>query len=140
MIPLDYFTLDLRSPLVYARDAKMRPFEYSRDSGETVHSFTVFPEQAYTIEPSEEHYIGAPEWIGRSTGTEAAGPLAEIPGGLYFFSQTRMVLDRDDFIRMAIEVQKEALWQKKSLGTRLYLRYLYEGGGPVTQVFREIIR
>jgi hypothetical protein len=37
---------------------------------------------------------------------------------------------------MAIEQQKDGLWEQLRLGNHLYIRYLFEDGSPVTQVFR----
>jgi hypothetical protein len=37
---------------------------------------------------------------------------------------------------MAIEQQKDGLWERLKPGNRLYLRILSEDGSPVTQLFR----
>jgi hypothetical protein len=60
----------------------------------------------------------------------------EIPAGDYFFAQQREALDRESCISMAIEVQREILWQRLQPQPGLYLRRLYEDGSPVTQIFR----
>ncbi|MDR2747573.1 MAG: hypothetical protein LBB77_09025 [Treponema sp.] len=62
--------------------------------------------------------------------------LLELPRGRYLFAQERVFLERDGLIRMAVEIQKDGLWERLRLENRLYVRYLYEDGGIVTQVFR----
>jgi hypothetical protein len=63
----------------------------------------------------------------------------ELPAGNYFFAQVREILDEKGSSELAAEVQKEALWERRKLGTKIYLRYLYEHGSPVTQIFREML-
>jgi hypothetical protein len=64
------------------------------------------------------------------------GTLVELPRGNYLFAQVRETLSRDEIIDLAIEVQSEGLWQRLELGFKYYLRFLFEDGSPVTQVFR----
>jgi hypothetical protein len=67
----------------------------------------------------------------------------ELPAGNYLFAQERRegnglraTLDRNEFVEMAIEVQKDGLWERLAPADRLYLRYLFEDGRAVSQVFR----
>jgi hypothetical protein len=60
----------------------------------------------------------------------------EIPAADYFFAQQREALDRETIISMAIEVQREILWQRLQPEPALYLRRLFEDGSQVTQIFR----
>ena len=68
--------------------------------------------------------------------TEAGPEFRELPPGDYLFAQKRELLSREDIINMASEMQSEGLWQRLKPGKRLYLRYLYEDGCQVTQLFR----
>jgi hypothetical protein len=52
------------------------------------------------------------------------------------FAQERAFLGREEVIQMAAEIQKDGLWERLRLENRFYVRYLYEDGGVVTQVFR----
>jgi len=72
-----------------------------------------------------------------NTGPSVQTPL-ELPQGSYLFSQKREILNREEIIAMAIDIQQEGLWQRLKLGKKLYLRYLYEDGKCVTQILREI--
>jgi hypothetical protein len=62
--------------------------------------------------------------------------LCELPRGDYLFAQIRQVLNREEIVSMAVEIQKEGLWQRLKPGKRLYLRFLVEDGSFVTQLFR----
>jgi hypothetical protein len=91
-----------------------------------------------SIEPDEARYLAEPVWLGRSALPVPEGPGAFcIPKGMYFFAQTRELPGRDGWIHLAVEVQKEGLWQRKNLGRRLYLRTVHEDGGAAAQIFRE---
>jgi len=67
---------------------------------------------------------------------EAAAGKAQIPKGRYLFAQKKEILCKEEIISLAIEIQKEALWQRLKAGRNLYLRYLFEDGSRVTQLFR----
>jgi hypothetical protein len=133
--------LDLRAPLVYRAVKDGQPFSGEALYGERLFHFAINPQQHWSIEPEEDTYLD--ELIGRGILADDADPAAEtlvLPAGLYLFAQTRGTLRREDFVVMAVEVQKEGLWQDLVLDSTLYLRYLCEEGWPVTQIFRPIIR
>jgi len=78
-----------------------------------------------------------------AAGAGKALPQREIPGikipsGAYLFTQKREVLSREEIIRLAVELQMEALWQRLKPDRQLYLRYVYEDGSWVTQLFRQL--
>jgi hypothetical protein len=62
----------------------------------------------------------------------------ELPRGRYLFAQERSFLDREAVLCMAVEMQKDGLWERLCLENRLYLRYLGEEGQAVTQLFRPL--
>jgi hypothetical protein len=72
---------------------------------------------------------------GQGDGTKGEVCL---PASLYLFTQKRKILDRGECIYTAIEQQKDGLWERLRLGNRLYIRYLFEDGSAVTQLFRPI--
>jgi hypothetical protein len=133
--------LDLRSPLFYIEDESLDPFGCAPFTGEYLFRFTVNSEQGFRIDPLEETYLGPLTGRGKQDPFPEK-PLSgsfrrfELPRGKYLFAQVRDLLSRKDSITMAMEIQKEGLWERLSLGPWLYLRYLFEDQSPVTQVFR----
>jgi hypothetical protein len=99
--------------------------------------FGINPAQARSIEPSAADYLGPLLLRGRAPPGEAAD-TAELPPGNYYFAQERALLDRGDTLFLALELQKEALWERRDPEDRLYLRYLAEDGAFVTQVWRPV--
>ncbi|MDR1863121.1 MAG: hypothetical protein LBQ67_04280 [Treponema sp.] len=134
---LEIIRLNLVSPLYYVRDEGADPFSYREGKGEMVFHFELEPNQCRSIEPDEGALLGALIAGGRAAD-KAASPEAALvlPGGNYLFSQVREILSRRDIAGLAAEVQKEGLWQRLRPGKELYLRYLFEDGLGVTQVFR----
>jgi hypothetical protein len=142
--------LDLRSPLFFSRDEGLNPFQYNELAGETLFCFEVAPSEAASIEPDIERFLGPLLFGGRRVSTTKApvpgeAPLPaeahfELPSGVYLFAQERRALDRDDWLFLALETQKDGLWERLALGNRVYLRRLFEDNSAVTQVFRPYYR
>jgi hypothetical protein len=161
--------LELRSPLFYREDSGLVPFQYEAEAGEFLFCFDLDPVQSRSIEPDPAALLGPLVFAGRSEGQGAArlppspvSPAAqygesrrlELPAGKYLFAQERREgnglrregngvrddLNRNEFIEMAVEVQKDGLWERLAPADRLYLRYLFEDGRAVTQVFRPYCR
>ena len=94
--------------------------------------------QCRNIEPDREKLFG--DLL--STAMEDTAPwelgekAAELPMGDYLFAQRREILSKEDIAAMAVEIQAEGLWQRLELDRKLYLRYLFEDGCWVTQLFR----
>jgi hypothetical protein len=124
--------------------------------GERLFCFELDPAQARSIEPDRGLLLGALLFAGLA-GKDAAekdvtengvaenpdaGKAADthdavtLPAGLYLFAQQREELDREACLDMAIEQQKDGLWERHGLEPVLYVRYLFEDGKPVTQIFR----
>ena len=61
-----------------------------------------------------------------------------LPAGSYVFTQEREFLDNIGIANFAREMQMEGLWQRYKMEKILYLRYLYEDGKTVSQLFRPI--
>ena len=130
--------LDLRAPLVYAEAHGLDPFNpaIAGDSamGEYMFYFELDPKQAGCIEPEAGCLLGGLVFSGQLA--EEGKPLLAIPAGLYLFAQQRRVLCREECIELAIELQKDGLWERLQLESRLYIRRLFEDGSAVTQLFR----
>jgi len=143
--------LDLRAPLFYTETSGLEPqpsgesregspldaFDCpppSEETSEFLFCFELDQEQSQSIEPQPENFLGRLIFSGKSVQNQR-GDL-ELPAGLYLFAQQRGVIGRTECIALAIEQQKDGLWEKIKLGNLLFLRLLYEDGGPVTQIFR----
>jgi hypothetical protein len=133
--------LHLIAPLFYAREEGpgIEPFGYTQGSGGRLFCFGLKSPRAF--ECAGEHFLGALAAGGTALGADEAGALPEdkrliLPPGNYLFAQERQVLSREEIIAMALEIQQEGLWQRLIPGGRLFLRYLFEDGRGVTQVFR----
>jgi hypothetical protein len=99
--------------------------------------FDIDEAQGQSIEPDPPAFLGPLAAAGSAPRSPAdPGGSLELPRGRYLFAQERAFLGREEVIRMAVEIQKDGLWERLRLGNRLYVRYLYEDGGPVTQIFR----
>jgi hypothetical protein len=74
------------------------------------------------------------------SGTETPHNKAaiQLPAGKYLFVQRREALNREDCLALAAEQQKDGLWERFALTEKLYVRYLFEDGKPVTQLFRPL--
>jgi hypothetical protein len=148
--------LELLSPLLYQGRADPDPFSHRpRGREEWLFRFAIDKAQGQSIEPEAGLFLGPLCAAGRlETGPkDGAGPVfggagaegpeaGEVPGevplprGRYLFAQKREALGREAVIDLAIEVQKDGLWERLRLEDHFYLRYLYEEGSAVTQVFR----
>ena len=130
--------LDLRAPLLYTETKGLNAFDCpppSEETSEFLFCFELDQEQSQSIEPQPDNFLGRLIFSGKSVQNQSKGDL-ELPAGLYLFAQQRGVIGREECIALAIEQQKDGLWEKIKLGNLLFLRYLYEDGGPVTQLFR----
>ncbi|MDR3191635.1 MAG: hypothetical protein LBT87_01065 [Treponema sp.] len=130
--------LELRASLFYREDRSLVPWRpVAAGTEERLFCFTLDAVQGRSIEPDPARFLGPLLAAGRSAAgsAEPAGGL-ELPAGSYLFAQRREALDRQAAIEMAMELQKDGLWERLKLEDRLYLRYLFEDGKIVTQVFR----
>jgi len=134
--------LHLRAPLEYT-EAPLVPFAKLFPAGdetqEFLFCFELNQEQAIRIDPKPAFFPGELIFAGKRNiqqGDGAAEGKRQLPEGLYAFVQERRELDRAECIAMAIEQQKDALWERLRLENWLYIRYLFEDGSPVTQFFR----
>jgi hypothetical protein len=135
---LDVVRLELRSSLYYYEDRSLVPFG-TADTKELLFCFEIEEETGKAIDPDTASYLGSPVFSGRictDAAQSGSGGLFELSAGAYFFAQTREALNREECILMAIEVQREILWQRLQPQNQLHIRNLFEDGKPVTQVWR----
>jgi hypothetical protein len=134
--------LNLCAPLPYAADPALTPFSYETGSGPTageqLFCFEIETGQSRSIEPDPPLFLGPLVFAARSAGAgQGTSDLrSALPAGQYLFAQERSALGREECISLAIEVQKDGLWEGLELEPRLYVRYLFEDGKPVSQLFR----
>jgi hypothetical protein len=140
--------LELCSPLVYVSKPELKPFSCTEERDqdafpfcEQLFCFELDKQQSRDIEPDREHFLGRLLFAGLGQIDNVAeasqtGESVILPSGLYLFSQKRQALDREACIDMAIEQQKDGLWERFALAGLLYIRYLFEDARPVTQIFR----
>ena len=128
--------LNLLSPLYYVPEKKPDPFAYREGDGEKLFYFELDEIQYRNIEPDKEKLLGNPVFGGKAASLDEAAGTLELPRGNYLFSQKREILNQEDIIDLAVEIQSEGLWQRLLLERGLYLRYLFEDGRGVTQIFR----
>jgi hypothetical protein len=135
--------LSLLTPLYYTPCEEVDPFGCKKEvvspsGGEELFCFEIDEAQSLSFEPDKDKLLGALVFCGktRQETPEKADVTMELPRGNYLFAQERDFLKQDDIISMAVEIQAEGLWQRLEPGKRLYLRYLFEDGKGVTQLFR----
>ena len=128
--------LDLRAPLEYEVAPGLDPFASlpADDAApELLFCFELDREQAGRIDPEAGRFLGELVFSGKGDG--ARGKV-QLPAGLYVFAQERRTLSREECVSMAIEQQKDGMWERLRLEPRLYIRCLFEDGSPVVQLFR----
>jgi hypothetical protein len=140
--------LNLAAPLFFAREEggtdegnTIDPFGYGADTG-TGRLLCFEVKDPLSFECKAEHFLGALEAWGTELPAAALLPegakLLVLPPGDYLFAQERNFLRPGEITAMAVDIQQEALWQRLKPGGRLFLRYLFEDGRKVTQVFRPV--
>ena len=133
--------LDLRAPLEYEEAPGLDPFSCPPADGaapELLFCFELDREQASRIDPEADRFLGELLFSGKGDGRQGK---IQLPAGLYVFAQQRrtegsQTLNREECVSMAIEQQKDGMWERLHLEGRLYIRCLFEDGSPVTQLFR----
>ena len=156
--------LELRAPLFYSKDPAQKHKEHRemreeiKENEEILLCFKLNHQESRSIEPDREHFLEDLTFIGRKNNnpspacaSEPSIPLHEpfpnkdnkdvvLPEGSYLFVQCRkdVPLDRDQWLDMAIEQQKDGLWERHKPLNLLYVRFLFEDGAFVTQVFRPL--
>ena len=129
--------LILLAPLYCFPEADPDPFSWREGNGEKLFCFGIDETQLFRIEPDAKILLKKLIFGGNVVKPDYEGEARqELPAGEYLFMQEREILGRDEIIAAAVEIQAEGLWQRLVPGNRLYLRYLFEDGCLVTQLFR----
>jgi hypothetical protein len=131
--------LELLAPLSYTPAPELIPFRPGarpQQGEEFLFCFSIDEVQGQSIEPDPPSLLGPLSAAGSAPHSAYPEGSPELPRGRYLFAQERAFLGRDEVIQMAVEIQKDGLWERLRLENRPYVRYLYEDGGVVTQLFR----
>jgi hypothetical protein len=139
--------LELRSPLNFVEFSDFSSIKLT-EKEEILLCFDLNPAQNRTIEPDPALFLGPMVFSGRKPA-EGEAPTVFLPAGTFLFVQERKVqdeaaqpltlseyLEAANWLDLAIEQHKDALWERFKPGNRLYVRFLFEDGGRVTQIFR----
>ncbi|MDR2517221.1 MAG: hypothetical protein LBC88_07565 [Spirochaetaceae bacterium] len=147
---LRFTRLNLVQPLRYRRDDTLTPFdsgirEASRAGWEMMFSLIIDSArgQDFQAAPGGRYFaaiLNAGKIHSRTPDDPETGAAetVDLPAGPYFFAQMREIPGEETIVLMALELQKEGLWQRLVMENRVYLRYLYEDGRAVTQLFRPL--
>ncbi|MDR0785586.1 MAG: hypothetical protein LBE74_06870 [Treponema sp.] len=131
---MNVLKLYLCNPLFYRKNAKK-----AGAAAEEMRCFELDPLEAQSVEPQADRLIGNLIFHGFAVTPNTEGAETgemELPSGRYLFTQIRENAARDYLILMAIEAQKDGLWERLRLENRLFVRTLFEDGEKVTQIFR----
>jgi hypothetical protein len=134
--------LHLRAPIFYEKIICMAGGEREtlQNYGELLFCYDIDPDQGGSIEPRSGQFLGGQVFAGRKRSGGAAGENSvSLPEGLYLFTQARDFLEKEQWLEMAVEQQKDGLWERNKLINTLYVRYLLEDGSAVTQALRPVL-
>lgn len=135
----EFLRLKLISPLLYISDEAIEPFSYAPGSGERLFCFELDKKHAQEFEPDISHFPGSLICSGRETDGKSKGTILGLSKGDYIFTQVPDILNREEVVLLAMDLQNEGLWQRLELAPLYYLRYLSEDNHGVTQLFRPCI-
>lgn len=139
IMKMNIMRLKLYAPLFYQSDESLAPFDYSTLTSESLFCFELSASQCNTIEPDASCFIQRLLFKGKAIPSPSSQVDTELPAGKYVFAQEWGEISKEDTLFMALEVQKEGLWERLDLDNRLYVRYLVEDGKQVTQIFRPYV-
>ena len=134
--------LDLRAPLYFLKIDDL-PSRIGKNE-EFLLCYELNPAQSGSIEPDRGLFLGPLVFAGRKTGDSCSfqDQTVSLPAGKYLFTQRRgayiSTLSADGWLDMAVEQQKDGLWERYKPENRLFVRFLFEDDSPVTQLFRTL--
>jgi hypothetical protein len=145
--------LNLCAPLLYTEFAcqdqsLLKHEENIKENEEILLCYKLNPVQSLSIEPDRDCLLGNMVFIGQKSPAILNGHTEEtdenklvlLPQGNYLFTQRRSetVLCQDEWLDLAIEQQKDGLWEGNKPKNLLYVRFLHEDEAFVTQIFRAL--
>jgi hypothetical protein len=115
--------LELYRPIAYVRDDALDPFNIGPVQNEGEFLFTFTADNMHLQSAGFECYDG-----------EIHEEIS-LPAGTYSFAQERQQLTKPAIMDIAAEIRRFAASQDCQLENKLHLRYLFEDGKIVTQLF-----
>jgi len=130
--------LYLNQPLYFEKSST--PPQDMDKNDEILLCYDLEPAQSRSIEPDSALLLGSLLFSGRKSGELDANQAEKVslPAGNYLFTQRREALNREEWLNLTIEQQKDGLWERNKLLPRLFVRFLHEDGSFVTQIFRPL--
>ena len=130
--------LDLRAPIVCIKTDNLPPAFTEND--EFLLCYDLDPVQSRSIEPNPEKFLKSLVFYGKNGDINSSqSQKVSIPAGMYLFTQYRSheaPLAQEKWLNLAIEQQKDCLWERYKPENRLFIRFLHEDEAFVTQFFR----
>jgi hypothetical protein len=129
--------LELYRPLTYVKDNSLDPFaieSVNEVAGELLFVFGLDAERVKKGGGGNDYFTRLLEAGYELYDGEIHDEIA-MPRGNYYFTQERALLKKDAIINMAGAIEEFAVNDGHKLETKLYLRYVYEDGSAVTQLF-----
>jgi hypothetical protein len=132
--------LELYRPLTYVKDNSLEPFAI--ESVKEVDGELLF---VFGLDAERVKDGGGNEYFTRllEAGFELYdGDIHDeitMPRGKYYFTQERALLKKDAVAAMAGAVEEFAGSDGRKLENKFYLRYVYEDGSAVTQLFWPVV-
>jgi hypothetical protein len=121
--------LELYRAISYVRDDALDPFTLTDVEGELLFCFEL------DLAEGAADCFSRPVFAGFELYDGEIHEEVEIPKGDYLFAQERRLLSKNEIINMKAEIQQFAATGGYELDNKLYLRYLFEDGKIVTQLF-----
>jgi len=148
MEKLELIRLNLGTPLVFGKiyPEKDDISTIFNENEEKLLCYNLNPVHSGSIEPIPDEFLGSLEFIGFKKREDlheyAEEETVKLPNGVYLFMQKRssQTLSQTEWLDIAIEQQKDGLWERNKLGNLLYVRFLHEDNAFVTQIFRKILQ
>jgi hypothetical protein len=133
--------LELITPLVYFQTENIS-LDIS-ENDELLLCFELNLNQSRSIEPDIEQFLGPILYMGIKNAKLDFLNVKKVllPAGKYLFVQCRSnegILCQEEWLNLAIEQQKDSLWERHKPGNKLYVRHLFEDENFVTQLFRTL--
>jgi len=134
--------LKLCAPLFYESTGNL-PCEFP-ENAEFLFCYGLNSAQSRSIEPERGLFLDNLLFSARKTADSGVNPAGtvQLPAGNYLFAQYRRsgppAFNSEEWLDLAIEQQKDGLWERHKLESMVYIRYLYEDGGFATQLFRPV--
>ena len=111
--------------------------DYIEKDKEMLFCYELNESEAKKFEPDKKFFPGTLIFTGKALNSDKPGKSTfELKKGSYLFSQIPELLNMEDIIELAMEVQNEGLWQRLKLLNFYYVRFLFEDGRGVTQIWR----